>query len=52
MPPSSPRALHSLRHRNEFTEATGDLYVHALIELGLVLFALTFVINGLARLLI
>ena len=37
---------------NEFTEATGDLYVHALIELGLVLFALTFVINGLARLLI
>jgi phosphate transport system permease protein len=37
---------------NEFTEATGDLYVSALIELGLVLFALTFVINGLARLLI
>ena len=37
---------------NEFTEATGDLYVNALIELGLVLFALTFVINGLARLLI
>ena len=37
---------------NEFTEATGDLYLNALIELGLVLFALTFVINGLARLLI
>jgi phosphate transport system permease protein len=37
---------------NEFTEATGDLYVNALIELGLVLFALTFLINGLARLLI
>ena len=37
---------------NEFTEATGDLYVAALIELGLVLFALTFIINGLARLLI
>lgn len=37
---------------NEFTEATGDLYVSALIELGLVLFALTFLINGLARLLI
>lgn len=37
---------------NEFTEATGDLYVSALIELGLVLFALTFIINGLARLLI
>ncbi|MBZ5515407.1 MAG: phosphate ABC transporter permease subunit PstC [Acidobacteriia bacterium] len=37
---------------NEFTEATGDLYVHALIELGLVLFILTIVLNGLARLLI
>jgi phosphate transport system permease protein len=37
---------------NEFTEATGDLYLHALIELGLVLFLLTFVLNGLARLLI
>ncbi len=37
---------------NEFTEATGDLYVHALIELGLVLFILTILINGLARLLI
>ncbi len=34
---------------NEFAEATGDLYVQALIELGLVLFALTIVINGLAR---
>jgi phosphate transport system permease protein len=37
---------------NEFTEATGDLYQGALIELGLVLFALTIVINGLARLLV
>jgi phosphate transport system permease protein len=37
---------------NEFTEATGDLYLSALIELGLVLFGLTIVINGLARLLI
>ena len=37
---------------NEFTEATGDLYLSALIELGLVLFALTIIINGLARLLI
>ena len=37
---------------NEFTEATGDLYLSALIELGLVLFALTIVINGLARLMI
>jgi phosphate transport system permease protein len=37
---------------NEFTEATGDLYLSALVELGLVLFALTIVINGVARLLI
>jgi phosphate transport system permease protein len=37
---------------NEFTEATGDLYLAALIELGLVLFLMTFILNGLARLLI
>jgi phosphate transport system permease protein len=37
---------------NEFTEATSDMYIHALIDLGLVLFALTIVINGLARILI
>jgi phosphate transport system permease protein len=37
---------------NEFTEATGDLYLQALVELGLVLFLLTFLLNGLARLLI
>ena len=37
---------------NEFTEATSDLYINSLINLGLVLFALTIVINGVARLLI
>jgi len=37
---------------NEFTEATGNLYLQSLIELGLVLFLLTFLLNGLARLLI
>jgi phosphate transport system permease protein len=37
---------------NEFAEATSDLHVQALIELGLVLFALTIVINGLARILV
>jgi phosphate transport system permease protein len=37
---------------NEFTEATGDLYLQSLVELGLVLFLLTFILNGLARLLI
>ena len=34
---------------NEFTEATGHIYLQALIELGLVLFILTIVINALAR---
>ena len=37
---------------NEFTEATSDMYINALIELGLVLFILTLILNGLARLLI
>ena len=37
---------------SQFTEATGDLYLSALIELGLVLFLMTFILNGLARLLI
>lgn len=37
---------------NEFTEATDDLYLQALIELGLVLFLLTFLLNGFARLLV
>lgn len=37
---------------NEFTEATGDLHVQSLIELGLVLFLLTVLLNGLARLMI
>jgi len=37
---------------NEFTEATGEVYLQSLIELGLVLFLLTFILNGLARLLL
>ncbi len=37
---------------NEFTEATGDLHLSALIELGLVLFLLTIIINGFARLMV
>jgi phosphate transport system permease protein len=37
---------------NEFTEATGDVYLSALIEIGLVLFLVTIVINALARLLV
>ena len=37
---------------NEFTEAADDLYLTALIEIGLVLFVITLVINALSRLLI
>jgi phosphate transport system permease protein len=37
---------------NEFAEATYDLYQNALIEIGLVLFVLTLIINLVARLLI
>jgi phosphate transport system permease protein len=37
---------------NEFAEATGDLYQGALVELALVLFALTIIINGAARILV
>jgi len=37
---------------NEFTEATGDLYLSALVELGLILFLVTFVVNGVARVLV
>jgi phosphate transport system permease protein len=37
---------------NEFTEATGDIYLSALIELGLILFLVTFVVNAIARLLV
>jgi len=34
---------------NEFTEAVGDLYTAALIELGLILFVITFIVLALAR---
>jgi phosphate transport system permease protein len=37
---------------NEFTEATGSLYLSAIIEIGLALFLLTLVVNALARLLV
>lgn len=37
---------------NEFAEASGDLYLSALIEIGLALFLVTIVVNGIARLLV
>ena len=37
---------------NEFSEANGAVYVSALIELGLLLFIVSFVVNAMARLLL
>ena len=37
---------------NEFTEATGDLYLSALFEIGLVLLGVTVLVNALAQLLL
>ncbi len=37
---------------NEFSEATGDLYLSALIEIGLALFLVTIVVNAIARVLV
>ena len=37
---------------NEFTEATDDLYLSALVELGLILLLVTFIVNGIARILV
>jgi len=37
---------------NEFSEATGDVYLSALIEIGLALFVVTIVVNALARLMV
>ena len=37
---------------NEFTEAVGDLYTSSLIALGLILFAITFIVLSIARFLL
>jgi phosphate transport system permease protein len=37
---------------NEFTEATYDLYLSALVEIGLILFGITLILNVFARLLV
>ena len=37
---------------NEFTEAVGDLYTSSLIALGLILFAITFIVLSVARLML
>jgi phosphate transport system permease protein len=37
---------------NEFTEATETLYISALVEIALVLFVVTIVVNAIARVLV
>ncbi len=37
---------------NEFSEATGDTYLSALVEVGLALFILTIIVNILAQILV
>lgn len=37
---------------SNFADATGEMYLSALIEIGLILFLVTFVVNGLAKLLV
>ena len=37
---------------NEFSEATGDLYLSALIEVGLALFIVTIIVNMIAQFLV
>lgn len=37
---------------NEFSEATGDTYLSALVEIGLALFIVTIIVNALAQLLV
>ena len=37
---------------NEFSEATSEVYLSALIEIGLILFFVSFIVNGVARILV
>jgi phosphate transport system permease protein len=37
---------------NEYSEASGPMYLSSLTELGLLLFVVTFIVNGVAGLLI
>ena len=48
----APGATMSSVIANEFTEANGTLYLSALIEIALLLFVLTVIVNALARLLL
>ncbi|MGD0863998.1 MAG: phosphate ABC transporter permease subunit PstC [Rhizomicrobium sp.] len=48
----SPGTTISASIANEFTEALGDLYIPALIELGLVLFGITFIVLAVAQIML
>jgi phosphate transport system permease protein len=48
----APATTISAAIANEFNEAVGDLYTSALIALGLLLFVITFLIIGAARLML
>lgn len=48
----SPAYTLSSQIANEFTEAVSPMHISALMELGLVLFAITLLLNGAARLLV
>ncbi len=56
--PEIPRALFDPAYSmasviaNEFTEATSDLYISSLIEIALLLFVITIILNGIARLIV
>jgi phosphate transport system permease protein len=56
--PQINKSLFALSHTlasvlaNEFSEATGKVYLSALIEIGLALFLVTIVVNALARMLV
>jgi phosphate transport system permease protein len=48
----SPGTTISASIANEFTEADGELYTSSLIELGLILFGITFVVLAISRLML
>jgi phosphate transport system permease protein len=48
----SPGATIASKIAGEFGEATGDVFIGSLVELGLVLFAVTLIVNVIARLMV
>jgi phosphate transport system permease protein len=48
----SPGATIASKIAGEFSEATGDVFIGSLVELALILFAVTLLVNAIARLLV